>query len=273
VDSSGFAYVVGYTDSAAFTDPIGAGNAGYGDAFVTKLNQSGTGLVYSTFIGGTYADGANGLAIDTAGNAYVVGSTNSSDFPFTVNQPPASGTTHAFALKLGTTGNILYATALAGSGSDFGSAIAVDSSGSAYVAGDTTSSDFPVTVGSYQTARGGGDDAFVAKLDSTGHITYATFLGGSADDAAKGIAVDSSGNVFVAGVTSSSNFPATPGAYSTSLPGGQHAFVAKLNPMGSALIYATYLGGSATDTLNALAIDGLHPINRLPNHAGSFFNE
>jgi Beta-propeller repeat/Viral BACON domain/Putative binding domain, N-terminal len=256
VDSSGFAYITGYTDTAAFTDPIGDANAGYGDVFVTKLNQTGTGLVYSTFIGGTYADGANGLAIDAGGNAYVAGSTNSSDFPFTVNQPPPSGTTHAFALKLGPTGNILYATALAGSGSDFGAAIAVDSSGSAYVAGDTTSSDFPVTAGSYQTTRAGGDDAFLAKLDSSGHITYATFLGGTADDAAKGIAVDSLGNAFVGGVTSSSNFPATPGAYSTALSGGPDAFVAKLNPTGSALIYATYLGGSATDTLSALAVDG-----------------
>ncbi len=166
-----------------------------------------------------------------------------------------AGQQHAFALKLGSTGNIVYSTALAGNKTDNGMAIATDASGSAYVAGNTSSTNFPVTAGSYKTTPGGGGDAFVAKLSSTGQISYATYLGGSANDSATAIAVDASGNAFVGGGTASANFPTTPGAYATAYAGNQDAFVVKLNPAGSALVYATYLGGSSTDALNGLAMD------------------
>jgi uncharacterized repeat protein (TIGR01451 family) len=259
VDSSGYAYITGGTSSANFPNTFGT-NQGNGDVFVTKLNSSGTGLVYSTFVGGTLQDAGRGIAIDGAGNAYVTGSSSSTDFPFTVNHFTSGQ--HAFALKLGSTGNLVYATALAGNGADNGAAIATDASGSAYVAGSTSSTNFPVTSGSYQTTPAGGVDTFVAKLSSTGQISYATYLGGTLNDLPTAIAVDAAGNAFIGGTTSSVDFPATPGAYATkfsgvqdSFGGSNDAFVAKLNPSGSALVYATYLGGTDRDALNGLAVD------------------
>jgi Beta-propeller repeat/Putative binding domain, N-terminal/NHL repeat len=252
VDGNSYAYITGSTSSTDF--PVTAGTyQGTGDVFVTKLNPSGTGLVYSTFIGGTSSDIGRAIAIDNAGSAYVTGYTNSTNFPVTVNQFTTGQ--HAFALKLSGSGNIVYSTALVGNNFDNGSAIAVDASGSAYVAGVTGSSNFPVTPGSYKTTPGGGNDAFVAKLNSTGQISYATYLGGSGFDSATAIAVDASGNAFVGGTTSSSNFQTTVGAYLTAYAGNNDAFVVKLNPAGSALIYATYLGGSASDSVAGLAID------------------
>jgi hypothetical protein len=253
VDSSGYAYITGSTSSADF--PVTSGTyQGNQDVFVTKLNPTGTGLIYSTFMGGTSQDTGRGIAIDNAGNAYVTGTTSSTNFPVTVNQFTVGQ--HAFVLKLGATGNIVYSTALVGSGVDSGGAVAIDASGSAYVAGYTNSANFPVTAGSYKTTPGGGGDAFVAKLSSTGQISYATYLGGSANDNALAIAVDASGNAFVGGITGSSNFSTTPGAYSTTFAGGiQDAFVVKLNPSGSSLVYSTYLGGSSPDFLSGLAID------------------
>jgi uncharacterized repeat protein (TIGR01451 family) len=252
-DASGYAYITGTTNSVDFPVTSGALH-GSNDVFVTKLNPSGTSLVYSTFIGGTSGDSGSGIALDNAGNAYVTGSTSSTDFPFTVNQF-SSATTHAFALKLGATGNIVYAAELGGNQQDNGIAIAVDASGSAYVAGNTYSTTFPVTAGSFKTTAGGNGDGFVAKLDSTGHITYATYLGGSALDSTTAIAVDISGNAFVGGVTSSSNFPTTPGAFATAFAGVHDAFIVKLNPAGSSLVYSTYLGGSNADSISGLALD------------------
>jgi uncharacterized repeat protein (TIGR01451 family) len=252
VDSSGYAYITGTTLSTDF--PVTSGTyQGSGDVFVTKLNPSGTGLVYSTFIGGTSQDIARGIAIDNAGNAYVTGSTSSILFPVTVNQF-FSGQ-HAFALKLGSTGNIVYSTALVGNNTDIGMAIATDASGSAYVAGSTNSTNFPVSTGSYKMTPGGGGDAFVVKLSSAGQISYSTYLGGSAVDYATAIAVDASGNAFVGGITASSNFQTTLGAFATVFAGNQDSFIVKLNPAGSSLVYATFLGGSSADTLNGIAID------------------
>jgi len=252
VDSSGSAYATGTTASTDFPVTFGTYQGG-GDVFVAKLNPSGTGLVYSTFIGGTAEDIGRAIAIDNAGNAYVTGGTSSLNFPVTVNQFTPG--THAFALKLGATGSLMYSTALAGNNFDSGSAIATDIGGSAYVAGATSSTNFPVTAGSYQTAAGGFGDGFVAKLNVNGQILYATYLGGNGTDSAAAIAVDASGNAFVGGVTASSNFPTTAGAYDTSIGGSQDAFVVKLNAAGSALVYATFLGGSSTDYVNGLAID------------------
>jgi hypothetical protein len=253
VDSSGYAFITGSTVSTDFPVTNGSTYQGSQDVFVTKLNASGTGLVYSTFIGGTGQDTARAIALDNAGNAYVTGSTTSTNFPVTVNQFPAGE--HAFVLKLGTTGNIVYSTALAGNNFDSGSAIAVDASASAYVAGSTSSTTFPVTAGAYKTTPPGGGDAFLAKLSAMGQVSYATYLGGSANDAALAIAVDATGNAYVGGITSSSNFPTTPGAYATASAGNDDGFVVKLNPAGSALVYATYLGGASADSVLGLAVD------------------
>jgi hypothetical protein len=245
VDAGGYAYVTGSTASTDFPVTFGTFQSG-GDVFVTKLNPRGTGLVYSTFVGGStlLAGTGRAIAIDNAGNAYVTGSTFSSE-----------GMQHAFAFKLGSTGQIVYSTALAGNDVDIGRAIATDASGSAYIAGLTYSTNFPVTAGSYQTTLRGISDAFVVKLSSTGQISYATYLGGTGNDVASAIAVDATGSAFVGGSTASSDFPATTGAYATVFAGVYDAFIVKLNPTGSSLIYATYLGGSFTDFLNGLAVD------------------
>ena len=255
VDSSGSAYILGTTQSADFPITLSTFHGPYTNIFVTKFNPAGTGLVYSTLINGTVNAASQGLAIavDTNGNAYLTGLTYAADFPFTTGR--LKGISSAFVVKLGATGNIVYATALSGSGRDSGNAIAVDATGSAYVAGATTSNDFPVTTGAYQVSAHGAGDAFVAKLNQAGQISYATYLGGSSYDVVTAITVDSLGSVFAGGMTTSADFPITAGAYARALAGGQDAFVVKLNSSGSALSYSTLLGGAATDSLISLAID------------------
>ncbi len=286
VDSSGDVYVTGYTTSPDFP-VVSAADSSYGggacntdlsaapcfDAFVTKLNPQGTGLIYSTYLGGSGDDRASHLAIDSSGDAYVVGYTNSLDFPTSHALQSAlgggtCGTTanpfpcyDAFITELSPSGsNLIYSTYLGGQGDDYGMGIAVDSSGSAYVTGFTSGSNFPVTSGAYQASFGGGPyDAFVAKLSPGGSsLVYSTFLGGSGEDRASAIAVDSSGDAYVTGQTNSTNFPtANPfqGAYAGGACGCFDAFIAKLNPTGSALVYSTYLGGTGGDYGNAIALD------------------
>src|SRR5207244_4370657 len=241
---------------------------GVSDAFVTKLNPTGSGLVYSTYLGTGY-DSGRAIAVDSAGNAYVTGETSSNNFPTTPGafqstlSPGAGG--NAFATKLNPLGSALvYSTCLGGSAPDQARGIALDAAGNAYVTGNTSSSDFPTSPGAYQTTFGGGfgsglGDAFVAKLDPTGSaLIYSTYLGGSGDDVAYGIALDSSGNAYVVGATASTDFPTTPGAFQTTFGGGDaDIFVTKVNPLGSALVYSTYLGGSGQDEGYGIAVDGL----------------
>jgi len=268
VDASGSAYVTGWTASSNFPTTKGAlqttPGGGYDDAFVTKLSPTGSALVYSTYLGGKSYDEAHGIAVDASGNAYVTGFTYSSNFPIVAgaHQSALGGYDDAFVSKLNPTGTaLIYSTYLGGSGYDEGHGIAIDSSGNAYVTGFTYSSNFPTTRGVLQTTARGGFDAFVTKLNATGStLLYSTYLGGSNDDFAYGIAVDSSGNAFVTGKTYSSNFPTTAGAFQTKpgISGGyDDAFVVKLNPAGSALVYSTYLGGSGHDAGAAIAIDAL----------------
>jgi len=235
---------------------------GYEDAFVAKLNPAGSALVYSTYLGGSYQDFGYAIAVDSSGNAYVTGWTQSSDFP-TANPLQANlrgQYGNAFVAKLNAAGSALvYSTYLGGSYQDFGYAIAVDSSGNAYVTGVTDSSDFP-THNPLQPHLGQveSDNAFVTKLNPAGSaLVYSTYLGGSVgnvDDEGYAIAVDSSGNAYVAGYTRSSDFP-THHPLQAHLRGNYNAFVAKLNAAGSALIYSTYLGGSYQDFGYAIAVD------------------
>jgi hypothetical protein len=223
-------------------------------------------LSYSTYLGlGT----ARGIAVDSPGNAYLVGYTPSMDFPTT---PGAVQTTFAgepydaFVTKFDASGSALtYSTYLGGSntgpkntGQDYGVDISVDSAGNAYVTGWTNSRDFPVTPDAFRTAiPPGGSDwfFFVAKLNATGSaLVYSTYLGGSSGLGA-GIAVDSAGNAYVTGVTGYTDFPTTPGVYQSTFGGVFDAFVTKLNPTGSTLIYSTYLGGSGDDRGNDIALD------------------
>jgi hypothetical protein len=279
VDSSGSAYVTGY----ASTPPSGtpglpavnayqAANDGkISNAFVSKLSADGSSLVYSTFLGGSYFDEGFGIAVDSSGSAYVTGLTNSFNFP-TVNPIQSScndcaGSSgdefdgDAFITKFSPDGSsLVYSTYLGGSAQDWGTAIAVDSTGSAYVTGLTQSTNFP-TANAFQAANAStalattGENAFVTKLNPEGSaLVYSTYLGGSAEDYGNGIAVDSAGSAYVTGFAQSHNFP-TLNPYQSLMLGANNAFVTKFNADGSALVYSTYLGGDSASQGNSIAID------------------
>jgi hypothetical protein len=266
-DLVGDAYVIGYTASSDFPVTPGAFDISYDgpeDIFIAKLDSTGSSLLFSTFLGGMQDEEGYGIAVDSAGAAYVTGYTQSSDFPVT---PGAFDTTYhqnwdVFVTKLDPTGSsLLYSTFLGGLGSEYAVSIAIDLVGSAFVAGTTRSSDFPVTPGAFDTTINGTTDAFVIKLDPTGSsILYSTYLGGTNNDASppqrgRSMAIDSAGSAFVTGRTSSADFPVTPGAFDTSYHGNDDAFVAKLNPTGSSLSYSTYLGGGDRDWAYSIATD------------------
>ncbi|MBI3664648.1 MAG: SBBP repeat-containing protein [Acidobacteria bacterium] len=295
VDASGNAYVAGGTMSQDFPTTAGAfqttfggmpaaceGGPACGDAFVTKLNASGSALVYSTYLGGSDMDSAWGIALDASENAYVAGTTSSANFPTTPKAFQPSFTPNfcvplcpdVFVTKLNGTGTgLVYSTFLGGSGGEWASGIAVNSSGEAYVTGYTPSSDFPVTKSAFQKELKPGSnpfwspDAFMAKLNSHGSkLLYSTFLGGSGgsdecDCFLSRIAVDSTGNAYVAGTTLSTDFPTTPGAYQTAFGGGSggtDVFVSKIDPSktgAASLVYSTYLGANCGAWALGMAVD------------------
>lgn len=263
VDGTGSAYVTGYTGSIDFPTTPGAFDTSYNgdwDAFAAKLNPAGSGLVYATFLGGSSSDNGRAIAVDGLGNAYVTGNTTSNNFPTTPGAFDRShnGEMDVFLAKLNQVGSgLVYATFLGGSGLDIGNAVAVDGAGSAYVAGYTRSSDFPTTPSAFDRSHNGDIDAFVAMLNPAGSgLTYATFLGGSDLDMGFAIAVDRTGSAYVTGHTGSSNFPSTPGAFDTGHNGSYDTFVVKLNPAGSGLAYATFLGGGGLEWGGVIAVDG-----------------
>jgi Beta-propeller repeat len=254
VDSAGNAYVTGFTGAPDFPTTPGAfqttpGAVGEDQAFVTKLNPTGSALVYSTFLGGSSGDGAAAIAIDTSGNAYVTGVTLSADFPTTPGafQPtPGDGfgrVQDAFVSKLNATGSALVYSTYLGATDTGGNGITVDAAGNAYVAGSTNSSDFSTTPGAFSSSG----NAFITKLNAAGSaLAYSTRLGGSVDEQSSGIAVDAAGHAYVTGQTRSPDFPTVNPLQPTLHSSGGNAFVAKLTPDGTALVYATYLGGSGT---------------------------
>ena len=266
VDGSGNAYVTGNTQSTDYDITVGAFQTTFGgnyDAFVTKLNSTGSGLVYSTYIGGGGSEYGRGIAIDGSWNAYVTGNTQSTDYPITAGAFQTTfsgGSWDVFVTKLNSTGSgLVYSTYLGGSDFERGEGIAVDVSGNAYVTGVTTSTNYDITAGAFQTTFGGGTyDAFVTKLNSTGNgLVYSTYLGGSDFERGEGIAVDVSGNAYLTGNTGSINYDITAGAFQTTFGGGSwDAFVTKLNSTASALLYSTYLGGSSDDSGPGIAVDG-----------------
>jgi hypothetical protein len=247
VDASGAAYVAGITASYDFptSGALQNSNGGGNDAFVAKLNSSGNGLVYATYLGGSGDDRAYGIAVDAIGSVLVTGSTTSPNFPVhSPLQATLAGARNAFVAKLNPAGNgLVYSTYLGGNGSDIAYGIAVDGSDNAYIVGDTTSSNFPAS--GFQKTYKGAQDAFVAKLSANGsQLLYSTYLGGSSIDHGAGIAVDASGEAYVTGSTYSPDFPMA-NAWQPSNAGGQDAFISRLSATGTALVYSTYLGGSA----------------------------
>jgi hypothetical protein len=269
IDALGDAYVTGATASRDFpTTPLAFDttfNQGGFDAFVTKLNPFGTApLLYSTFLGGSGYDQGTGIDIDSTGSAYVTGFTSSANFPTTATSFDITynGSFDAFVTKLNPAGSapLLYSTYLGGSGSDMARGIVIDSAvpPNAYVTGSTASANFPTMVGSYDLIYNGNTDAFVTKINGLGTapLVYSTYLGGSNYDDGRAIALDSSGDAHVTGLTLSSNFPTTPGAYDTHLDGFDDAFLSKFNATGSVLLYSTYLGGSYYDDGYGVTLDG-----------------
>jgi hypothetical protein len=277
VDSEGKAYLTGDTTSTNFPTTPGSlqpvnGGGFPGDAFVTKLSADGSTLTYSTYLGGSDEDVGYGIAVDSAGNAYVTGYAFSVDFPTTAGafQTTLSAGVHddAFVSKLNASGSaLIYSSYLGGGDHDGGFSIAVDATGSAYVTGFTSSADFPTSAnafqtnfaGGLQTTFGPGEDAFVTKLNANGSvINYSSYLGGGLDEAGYGIAVDSANNAYLTGPTSSIDFPTTPDAFQTTFGGGKDdAFVTELNSTGSALMSSTYVGGSDDDVSIGVGLDSV----------------
>ena len=267
VDSAGNSYVAGYLTSSDF--PIksaydsaysGGGPSGH-DVFVTKISAGGDSILFSTYLGGgTGDDRAYGIAVDSNGDVYLGGVTGSADFP-TVDpvQDANAGGKDAFICKLVSTGDsLIYSSYLGGSNDDVGSGLAVGSGGRACIAGNTSSSDFNLSASPYDNSLGGSQDAFVAKLSPAGSsLEFSTYLGGSANDAGVGIAVDTNGNAYVIGYTSSGDFPVV-NAYDESYNGGPthgDVFITCLSATGEWLVYSTFLGGDNDDIGLAIAID------------------
>jgi len=278
VDRSGAAYLTGTTCSSDFPITPGAIQTAYagtngncevygGDAFITKLDAGGSALAYSTYLGSSGSDVGYGIAINPSGNAYVTGLAGAANFPTTLGaaQTRFGGGFDAFVTKLGTAGSSLaYSTFLGGQYGDLAYTIALDSSGNAFAGGYTDSKNFPVTPGAFQSTLRAPTAGFVTKLNPQGtKLGYSTYLGGSGSGTAPcatcvtGVALDPLGDAYVSGLTWETNFPVTSGAYQRTYAGGYHdAFVAEFNPAGSALRYASYLGGNGDDGAVAIAVDG-----------------
>src|SRR5882762_6696924 len=290
VDAAGHAYVAGWTCSTDFPTTLGAFQPtlhGLQNAFATKLKSDGTGLVYSTYLGGSDSEWGFGVAVDSQDNAYLTGATCSSDFPVTpsafqalyqgnprqpINNQIVCGS-NAFVSKLSSNTilsnlnpalpepvSLVYSTYLGGSGGDEAFGIAADSQGSAYVTGFTCSANFPVTPLAFQTTyQNPRCYAFATKFNPTGTgLVYSSYLGGNgyySSDYGFGIAVDAAGNAYMTGMTSSSDFPTTPDAFQPQLATPSwNAFVTALNSAGSALVYSTYLSGGS-DSGQGIAVD------------------
>jgi uncharacterized protein (TIGR03437 family) len=268
-DAAGAAYVTGATSSSNFPVSSGAVQPGFAggagtDAFVTKLDPSGSHVVFSTYLGGTGNDKGSGIAVDVAGNVYVTGVAQSA-FPTTAGafQKQLRGNFDIFLTKLSPDGGTLLFSTYLGGGRDEGierffPKVALDGAGLPYVAGITESTDFPTTSGAFQRTLSRGRDAFVTKFKADGSdLVYSTYFGGDGSDDLYGLAVDSSGQAYLAGTTTSDHttFPTTSAAYKSTYGGPSNVFSAKLNAEGSGLVYSTFFGGSGTDGAYRLAID------------------
>lgn len=278
IDAVNNVYITGSTGSSSFPTTVGAYdntmNGGM-DVFVTKLNSSGIALIYSTFIGGTYAlpyacsDYAYSIALDNSGSAYITGYTSCPDYPVTAGAFDAvynGGYSDCFVTKINASGTTLeYSTYFGGRSHDEAFSIAVDALGCAYITGQTYSTNtgipistrFPITAGTYDNTYNY-RDGFVAKLNATGTgLFYSTYFGGTDLEYGKCIKLDAFNNAYIGGWTMSGNFPVTVGCYDNTLDAvtGVDGFVLVLNDLGNALVYSTYLGGNGDDRVAGLALN------------------
>jgi hypothetical protein len=259
LDAQGNIFVTGYTSSSDFpvANAFRSTRAGNQDAFILKLNNSGTVLLFSTFLGGSGDDRGLGLAVDAGGSVYVTGMTTSTNFP-TVNPLQAThggGLGDIFVTKLTPAGAAVYSTYYGGRGHDQGYAIVVDGSASPYITGYTTSTNFPVANAYQNTYRGGADDALLLKLNTAGTaVVFSTYLGGFGSDNGVRLALDREGSIYVAGYTASEDFPVLNPAQSINL-GSFDAFVTKFAPDGASLVYSTFMGGLGSEGAVGIAVD------------------
>ncbi|WP_295102128.1 SBBP repeat-containing protein [uncultured Candidatus Kuenenia sp.] len=280
LDASGNVYVTGFTSSSDFPTTVGAYDTSRNayDIFVSKLDGRLTSLLASTYLGGSSDDYGKSIALDAGGNVYVTGHTSSTNFPTTDGAYDTSSDKYysdVFVSKLdsGLT-SLLASTYLSGSSNDYSHSLALDTSGNVYVTGWTKSSNFPTTAGAYDTTYNGDYDVFVSKLDSDlMSLLASTYLGYSGYDYGYSLALDASGNVYVTGLTSSSDFPTTVGAYDTSgnYNGDYDVFISKLNSGLTSLLASTCLGGSDSDGGRSLALDVSGSVSVMGNTKSSDF--
>lgn len=257
IDDQDNVFVTGKTKSPNFPTTSGAYDTSHTnnwftwDGFVLKLNHNGTELLYSTFVHGTDHDEPQSIAIDSFGNAYVTGYTQSNNFDTTpgANDTSYNGGRDAFVFKLNQTGQkLIYSTYLGGNSNDFGINIDVDSTGKAYITGRTLSNNFPTTPGVLDRTLNN-TEVFISVINQTGKgLIYSTYIGGNSADLGNAIKVDSKGNAIITGYTASSDFPTTPTANDTSYNGGAYdCFVLKINQTGEKLLFSSFIGGSGDD--------------------------
>jgi hypothetical protein len=267
LDSSGNVFVTGMTLSNNYPVTPGAystsHNTGY-DVMISKLNRTLSSFLASTFIGGQGDDRASSIAIDSTGDVYISGYTQSTDYPTTVGAYDSTyngGYYDIYVSKLDSTLSGLLASTFIGGGLlDYGMAVAIDSTGNVYISGYTQSTDYPATAGAYDvTYNGGENDIFISKFNSTlNSLLASTFIGGGSYESGRSIAIDSADNIYIVGDTYSTNYPATAGAYDVTYNGGYYdIFVSKFNSTLSSLLASTLIGGNGTDYGRDIAIDSI----------------
>lgn len=270
-DNTGSLYVVGYTTSYDFPTTPGVFKTSHNmglttnfDVFVSKVNASGSSLIYSTYIGGTSDDFTKSFDLDNQNNIYIAGFTLSSDFDVTSGAYQtnfsSSGGEEAFVTKLNSSGSsLIYSTLIGGTGIDAANSIKVDSTKNAYIVGVTSSTDFDITSGVLQSVNGSGpSDIFVTKLNSTGSsLIYSTFIGGSLDDIGNAITIDSIGNSYITGFTNSINYPISSGAFQNIYATNGDCFVTKINTTGSSILFSTYIGGNSLEEGRDIILDSI----------------
>ena len=270
IDNSGNAYVTGSTLSSDFPTTNGAFDSqldeqGYGDAFVFKLNSSGSSLVFSTYLGGFYYEYGGGIAVNNSGKVAVTGMTYSSDFPTTdgASDTTANGSWDFYVTKFNTTGTALeFSTYIGGASDEYTTqnCLAMDASGNVYATGYTASTDFQTSNGAFDETQNGGYDAVAMKFSDTGSLIYSTYLGGAGQDYGYGIAATDDGDAVITGITASANFPVTAGAYDNEFNASYDCFATKISSNGNTIQFSTYLGGTGSDFGIDIALDNFENI-------------